>query len=437
MIGNASYVNTAPLAHPGNDVDDIAAALRRLNFQVIEGKDLDKRSMERTVRQFAVGLTGADVALLYYAGHGLQVGGQNYLVPIDARLSSEGDVDFESVPLALIVRQMEREAKTSLILLDACRDNPLGRNLARSMGTRAVQIGQGLAEMKTGVGTLIGFSMRPGSVSLDGTGRNSHYAAALLDHIEVPGKDVSTMLVSVRNDVLKSTTGTQVPWEHTSLTGRVFLRPEPRLAAGQGKDYEKERELTYWSSVRDAKSAPALQAYLERYPRGTFASLARTMLADLAQKPATPTQTNVTVASKEPAVGLKPQAVPGDDPRTLARDLRKELGAGRLLCRRHGRRMGRPVQTSAYRFLPARQNQPAGLRADARGTASRPGSQGPRVPPQMRQGRNGGRWRVRSQGAPEAPAVACKRRATSYGTKQKLCWSQGARGTQSVGPCSE
>src|SRR5262245_9214533 len=300
VIGNAAYANTAPLANPGNDVADIAAALRRLNFQVIEGRDLDKRSMERTVRQFAVGLTGADVALFYYAGHGLQVGGQNYLVPTDARLSGEGDVDFESMPLSLIVRQMEREAKTSIVLLDACRDNPLGRNLARSMGTRAVQVGQGLAEVKTGVGTLIGFSTRPGSVSLDGDGRNSHYAAALLDHIEVPGKDISAMLVSVRNDVLKATTGTQVPWEHTSLTGRVFLRPEPRPSAGQTKDYEKERELAYWNSVRDAKSAPALQAYLERYPGGTFAGLARTLLADL-QKPAKPAETNIATASKEPA----------------------------------------------------------------------------------------------------------------------------------------
>jgi len=164
VIGNSAYVNTAPLANPGNDVGDIAAALRRLNFQVIEGRDLDKRSMERTIRQYAVGLTGADVALFYYAGHGLQIGGQNYLVPTDAKLSAEGDLDFESVPLSLVVKQMEREAKTSLILLDACRDNPLGRNLARSMGTRAAQIGQGLAEVRTGVGTLIGFSTQPGSV---------------------------------------------------------------------------------------------------------------------------------------------------------------------------------------------------------------------------------------------------------------------------------
>src|SRR5688572_31303832 len=115
---------------------------------------------------------------------GLQVGGQNYLLPTDARLSSEGDVDFEAVPLHLVLRQMEREAKTSLVLLDACRDNPLARNLARNMGTRSSQIGQGLAEVKTGVGTLIGFSTQPGNVAQDGAGRNSPYAGALIKHLE-------------------------------------------------------------------------------------------------------------------------------------------------------------------------------------------------------------------------------------------------------------
>ena len=112
VIGNAAYANTTPLTNPGNDAADVAAALRRLNFQVIDGRNLDKRSMERTIRQFAIELAGADVAIFYYAGHGLQMGGQIYLVPTDAKLSGEGDLDFESVPLALVVKQMEREAKT-------------------------------------------------------------------------------------------------------------------------------------------------------------------------------------------------------------------------------------------------------------------------------------------------------------------------------------
>ena len=439
VIGNATYANTAPLSNPGNDVADIAAALRRLNFQVIEGRDLDKRSMERTVRQFAVELPGADVALFYYAGHGLQIGGQNYLMPTDAKLSGEGDVDFESVPLSLILKQMEREAKTSLILLDACRDNPLGRNLARSMGTRAVQIGQGLAEVKTGVGTLIGFSTQPGSVSLDGTGRNSPYAAALLDHIEVPGKDVSAVLVSVRNDVLKVTTGRQVPWEHTSLTGQVFLRPAPSVGSAQGRDYDKELEIAYWNSVRDTKSAAAFQAYLERYPRGTFASLARTMMAELAQRQGGTTPSNVVVASKEPAAGQKPQAVVGgDDARTLARALRKELervgcssgsadGAWDDRTKQALAEFSRRAKVSVATDTPTM----AALEA----VQARKG----RVCPLIC-----GKGQVEDDGECVAkvrerrePSRAPRRTQGESAPQQKLCWSQDpVSGRQSVAPCA-
>src|SRR5262245_50027947 len=131
VIGNAGYQNASVLKNPKNDAIDVAATLTRLGFEVVEGVDLDKRSMERTIRQFGTKLSRADIALFFYAGHGLQVDGQNYLVPVDARLTSEGDVDFEGLPLALVLKQMEREAKTSIVLLDACRDNPLARNLTR------------------------------------------------------------------------------------------------------------------------------------------------------------------------------------------------------------------------------------------------------------------------------------------------------------------
>ena len=437
VIGNSAYVNTAPLANPGNDVGDIAAALRRLNFQVIEGRDLDKRSMERTIRQYAVGLTGADVALFYYAGHGLQIGGQNYLVPTDAKLSAEGDLDFESVPLSLVVKQMEREAKTSLILLDACRDNPLGRNLARSMGTRAAQIGQGLAEVRTGVGTLIGFSTQPGSVSLDGTGRNSPYAAALLDHIEIPGKDVSTVLVSVRNDVLKATAGRQVPWEHTSLTGQVFLRPAPRLAAGSGKDYDKQMEIAYWNSVRDAKSAAAFEAYLERYPRGTFAGLARTMIADLAQKPNAPTQADATIAAKEPAAGQK-AALGGDDPRALARALRKELERVGCTAGTAGAADGSWDDRSKQALAEFSRHAKVSLPGDAPTAAALEAVQArkERVCPLKC-----GKGEVEDDG--ECVAKVREKRQPSRAraesgseAKPKLCWSQDQNGRQSVAPCA-
>jgi hypothetical protein len=334
VIGNAAYQNTAPLNNPSNDATDVAGVLQRLDFEVVEGRDLDKRAMERLIRQFGTKLAGADVALFFYAGHGLQVGGQNYLVPTDARLVAEGDVDFESLPLNLVIKQMEREAKTSIVMLDACRDNPLSRNLARTMGTRSAAVGQGLAEVRTGVGTLIAFSTQPGYIALDGQGRNSPYTEALLKYAEVPGKDVSGVLVDVRNDVLKATNGKQVPWEHTSLTGQVYLRSisAPAAAADPGapatKSYDKEIEIAFWNSVKDSKSPAVVEAYLERYPRGTFAGLARVMVAQLkeAAKTEERTQESTKLAALPVPNPVPPPALPsGANPEVLARALQSEL----------------------------------------------------------------------------------------------------------------
>jgi hypothetical protein len=286
VIGNSAYQNTGELRNPRNDAADMAGALRRLGFEVLDGRDLDKRSMERIIRQFGLRLSNADLALFFYAGHGVAIGGQNYLVPTDARLGAEGDADFEALPLSLVLKQMEREARTSIVLLDACRDNPLARNLARSMGTRSTMVGQGLAEVRTGVGTLIGFSTQPGNVATDGDGRNSPYTEALLRNIEEPGRDVSGVLIAVRNHVLKATEGKQVPWEHTSLTGQVYLRLDALPASGVSTPppaaaYDREIELSFWNSVKDSKSPALLESYLERYPYGNFSGLARAMLDQL------------------------------------------------------------------------------------------------------------------------------------------------------------
>ncbi len=329
VIGNAAYLNTAPLNNPSNDAEDIGGVLKRLGFEVVEGRNLDKRHMERLIRDFGKKVTGADVALFFYAGHGLQVNGQNYLVPTDARLASEGDVDFESLPLSLVLKQMEREAKTSIVILDACRDNPLARNLARTMGTRSTSVGQGLAEVRTGVGTLIAFSTQPGYVALDGEGRNSPYTEALLKNAEIPGKDISAVLVEVRNEVLKATEGKQVPWEHTSLTGQVYLRALKAPAASQSgppasRSYDKELEIAFWNSVKDSKSPAVVEAYLERYPDGTFAGLAHVLVGQLKQAAQSREETRKsTRVSALPAPQATPQ--PAADPERLVRSLQSEL----------------------------------------------------------------------------------------------------------------
>ena len=223
VIGNSAYQHTSPLDNPKNDATDIGAVLKKHGFEVIEGLDLDKVGMDRKVREFAEALQGSAVALFFFAGHGLQVSGQNYLVPIDAKLSTAAALDWEMVRLELVHRSMEREAATSILFVDACRNNPLARNLARAMGTRSVEIGRGLAQVEAGVGTLVSFSTQPGNFALDGTGRNSPFAGALVKHLDAPKDDLSAILIDVRNDVMKETQRKQVPWEHSALTGRFYF----------------------------------------------------------------------------------------------------------------------------------------------------------------------------------------------------------------------
>ena len=231
VIGNSAYQHAGELANTRNDAVDMAAALRMHGFEVLDGIDLDKAALERKIRDFAAALVGADVGVFFYAGHGLQISGTNYLVPIDAQLRSASALDFEMVRLDLVQRTMEREAPTNILFLDACRDNPLAPNLARAMGTRSADIGRGLAPAEFGVGTLISFSTQPGNVALDGTARNSPFAGALIRHLRSSSDDLSAILIAVRNDVMRETQRRQVPWEHSSLTGRFYFIPSPPAVA--------------------------------------------------------------------------------------------------------------------------------------------------------------------------------------------------------------
>lgn len=228
VIGNSAYVHAEPLANPKNDAQDVAERLSELGFKVVLGLDLDKVGFDAKVRDFAHELDGADSAILFYAGHGLQVAGHNYLVPVDAKLERERDLEFEAVRLDFILKQMEigREDKTNIVFLDACRDNPLARNLARSMGTRSTAIGKGLAQVEAGVGTFISYSTQPGNVALDGTGRNSPFTAALVERMTEKGRNLTSLMIDVRKDVIAATGGRQVPWDHSALTGDFFFDPE-------------------------------------------------------------------------------------------------------------------------------------------------------------------------------------------------------------------
>ena len=272
IVGNSAYTHAGALANPANDAADMAAALKALGIEVIQGLDLDKRAFDLKVRDFARALTDADTGIFFYAGHGLQVSGRNYLVPVDAQLQNECDLDFEAVALDFVLKQMEleRETKTNIVFLDACRDNPLGRNLARSMGTRSASVGRGLAQVQTGVGTFIAYSTQPGNVALDGSGRNSPFTAALAKGVREPGRNLTAVMIDVRREVLAVTNGRQVPWDHSALTGDFYfhlasapgLLPKTAPAAPAAESEALQQRLRQVEEELKRKSDPQHTAKL-------------------------------------------------------------------------------------------------------------------------------------------------------------------------------
>jgi len=268
VVGNSGYVHANALPNPVNDAGDMAKALAEVGFEVILGLDLSKSGFDGKVRDFARALEKADVALLFYAGHGLQVSGKNYLVPVDAKLQVERDLDFEAISLDFVLKQMEldRDDKTNIVFLDACRDNPLARNLARSMGTRSGTIAQGLAQVQAGVGTFIAYSTQPGNVALDGEGRNSPFTAALVKDLRLPDRNLNAVMIEVRKDVTAATGGKQVPWDLSALTGDFYFQlaaapgtlPRPDADAVQRRLRELEEELKKKSDPQQTVNVVAL-----------------------------------------------------------------------------------------------------------------------------------------------------------------------------------
>jgi len=274
VVGNSAYVHANALPNPANDAADMAKALAEVGFDVILGLDLSKQAFDGKVRDFARALEKADVALFFYAGHGLQASGKNHLVPVDAKLQVERDLDFEAISLDFVLKQMEldRDGKTNIVFLDACRDNPLARNLARSMGTRSAAISQGLAQVQTGVGTFIAYSTQPGNVALDGEGRNSPFTEALARGLRLPDRNLTAVMIEVRKDVLAATGGKQVPWDHSALTGDFYFHlaaapgslPRPDADAVQRRLRELEEEVKKKSDPQQTANVVALAQARER-----------------------------------------------------------------------------------------------------------------------------------------------------------------------------
>jgi len=222
VIGNGAYRSVTPLVNPPNDANDMAASLGHIGYAVTLVKDGDLQAMNDGLRAFLRDADHADSVVIFYSGHGVQVKGHNYLIPISAKIADELDLDTQAISLDKLLDLVDSAApKVKIVILDSCRDNPLTRTLVRGAGTR------GLARIdldaSSAKGTLIAFSTAPGSVAQDGTGRNSPFTQALLAHMETPGLDIRQMFGQVRADVDQSTQGGQTPWVNEAIIGSFAM----------------------------------------------------------------------------------------------------------------------------------------------------------------------------------------------------------------------
>ncbi len=288
VIGNSKYVHASALSNPANDAADMAEALRSVGVEVLVGIDLDKPAMDRQIRDFSNKVGNAGAAIFFYAGHGLQVAGTNYLMPVDAQLSTAAALDFEMVRLDLVQRAMERAASANVIFLDACRDNPLSRSLARSLATRSAGEARGLARTESGVGTLISFSTQPGNVALDGSGRNSPFTTALIRQIRTSEESLNDLLIQVRREVIKETNGEQVPWEHSAMTSKFYFpRGKTARTASAPPSAETGGEAERaWTEAKASGNPAVVEAFIRSFPNTFYAALAADWLEALKSRAA-------------------------------------------------------------------------------------------------------------------------------------------------------
>ena len=287
VIGNGDYHHSSVLPNPANDAAAMRGMLEAAGFEVVSGIDLDRQGMLRTLSDFADKLQGAEVGLLYYAGHGMQVNGVNYIVPVDAETEREADVFLTLVSLDQVLQIMESEVPTRLIFLDACRDNPLTRSL-RS-GARSGAVGKGLARMDTAIGTLIAYATAPGDIAEDGVGSNSPFTTALMEHMPTEGLEIRQVLSRVRSDVHAATNGRQVPWDSSSLMGDFYLSTNEGALLAETERTRTESgssaELLFWDTIKQSDDPADFEAYISRYGKeGVFHDLALARMAEGARE---------------------------------------------------------------------------------------------------------------------------------------------------------
>ncbi len=316
VIGNAAY-RFSPLKNPTNDAKAMAQALRAQGFEVVERENATKAEMEKAIIEFGRKLKADGTGIVYYSGHGIQVGGKNYLIPLDATLTDQREVPLLAVDADNILIQMQEvRSKVNIVILDACRDNPFEQSFRSLSG--------GLAQMNAPSGTLIAYATSPGKTASDGSGENGLYTQELLKAINEPGLKVEDVFKKVRLAVSKASGDAQIPWESSSLTGDFYFKaPSGTPAPGPAASVE----VTFWDSIKSSTDPADFNAYLKKYPNGDFADLARNRVASLQSATSKPGGTQVAAVPAPKAVTIEPTAgaPQKDETQTDGRDYTKIL----------------------------------------------------------------------------------------------------------------
>lgn len=303
VIGNATYQNASSLTNTVNDAAAMARMFQKAGFDVVESRtDLGVVEFKRALREFMFTAQDADIAVVYFAGHGIEIRGSNYLIPVDAKLRSDYDADDEAVSLERLILAVEPVKQLRLIILDACRDNPFMRRMQRAFAARAVTGGLATVEPSAG-NTLIAYAAKAGSVSYDGAGPNSPFTTSLMKHLFEPGLDIRIAFGRVRDEVMKMTANRQEPFVYGSLGGTTIPlvkapdQPAPALARpGSGDSrYDIQRDYEFAERIGTQQ---AWESFLQAHSTGYYAGLARAQLAKLKEtaEKAVPT----VIAAREP-----------------------------------------------------------------------------------------------------------------------------------------
>ncbi|MET0311943.1 MAG: caspase family protein [Burkholderiaceae bacterium] len=278
VIGNSAY-KTSPLRNPTNDARDMAAKLRSMGFEVVERSNLRTRQIGQTLREFRSKLTPSTVALVFYAGHGLQIRGENYLPAVDAEIDSEEDVPNQSLSMRQVMEVLDdSKTRLNLVFLDACRNNPYQRGFRSAAG-------EGLARVSAPSGTLISYATRPGSVAADGNGKNGLYTGHLLKQMEAANQPVEQVLKRVVSAVKTESQGRQEPWMEGSIEGDFCFGNCGQVVASASRS-AAELEDEYWDGIKAGREAAVFEEYMRRYPSGRYVAQARVRLASLKADPA-------------------------------------------------------------------------------------------------------------------------------------------------------